>query len=69
MTYDFAADASLPAGLGALMQHAANKRAAQGFVSPDGQTHKNAKARDLYDAGAGLLSQSYLAASFPRGEA
>lgn len=61
--FDFATDSKLPNGIGALMQAAANKRAAQGFISPDGQTHLSAECCDIYDNGKGVLSAAYRAAA------
>lgn len=61
--FDFANDPALSRAIGARMQAAANRRAAQGFVSPDGTTHLSAECRDLYDAGHSLLSNIYRAAT------
>jgi hypothetical protein len=61
-TFNFAADAALPTALAARMQAAADRRAAAGLISADGQTHTNATCRDLYDAGHGVLSRVYLEA-------
>lgn len=60
--FDFAGDKSLPPSIAALMQATANRRAASGLISADGQTHTNAECRDLYDAGHGVLSATYRAA-------
>lgn len=61
--YAFASDSKLPPALAARMQAVADARAAQGLISPDGQTHANAECRDLYNAGHGVLSAPYRAAS------
>lgn len=56
--FDFANDPAL-AGIGGLMQRTANRRAAQGLISADGQTHRTAAQMALYDAGYSLLSREY----------
>jgi len=56
--FDFANDPAL-AGIGNLMQRAANRRADAGLVSADGQTHRTAAQKQAYDNGAGLLSREY----------
>lgn len=60
--FDFANDKNLSPAIAALMQRTANRRAAQGFISADGQTHMSNECRDLYDAGHNLLSKTYLEA-------
>lgn len=61
MTFDFANDHKL-AGIGDLMQRAANRRAAAGLVSADGQTRRTAAQMAAYDNGAGLFSREYVEA-------
>jgi hypothetical protein len=61
MTYDFANDPAL-AGIGDLMQRAANRRAAQGLASADGQVHRTAAQMAAYDNGASLFSREYVEA-------
>lgn len=58
--YDFASAPNLPPALAARMQKVADSRAAAGLISPDGQTHISAECRDLYNAGHGLLSATYM---------
>ena len=63
--YDFTADPKLSPAIARRMQAVADRRAAAGLISPDGQTHRTAAARDLYDAGHGVLSRAYVDASWP----
>ena len=62
--FNFAAADNLPAALAQRMQAVADRRAAAGLISADGQTHPTAECRDLYDAGHGLQSQPYMTARF-----
>jgi hypothetical protein len=63
-SYNYATDPALPSGVARLMQAAADRRAKAGLISDDGQTHTNAKCRDLYNEGHGVLSSAYLDARF-----
>lgn len=56
--FDFANDPAL-AGIGNLMQRAADRRAASGLISADGTTHRCAAQMAAYDAGHGVLSREY----------
>jgi hypothetical protein len=56
--FNFADDPKLGA-IGALMQRAVERRAAQGLISPDGQTHRTAAQKAVYEAGHGVLSRAY----------
>ena len=58
--FNFATDPTLPPDMAALMQRVASRRAAAGLISADGQTHKTAAQKALYDAGASVLSRAYL---------
>lgn len=61
--FDFANDPKL-SGIGKLMQQAADRRAAQGLISVDGQTHRTAAQMALYDAGVSLHSREYIEAGW-----
>ena len=60
--FNFANDPAL-AGIGNPMQRTADRRAAAGLISTDGQTHRTVAQMALYDNGASLHSREYRDAS------
>jgi hypothetical protein len=59
--FDFANDPKL-AGIGAIMQRTADRRAAQGLISADGKTHATAAQMALYAAGVSPHAVEYIEA-------